>query len=118
MTIYTITIKINKKGPTEEQYHSVLDQLYSKFGILVEDMVYETDKKYNLHLHGIFHKEDKFTIKQIVKDLKVHIFITKIESLSKLTPWLKYLEKQKYKQHSILTLNPYYHRNMFQEDSN
>lgn len=111
--IYTITIKINQKGPTVDQYYDLLDKLYTSYGIFVEDQVFETDKKYNLHIHGIFHSNQKFSIKQIVKNLKVHIFITEVESIEKLKPWLKYLEKQKYKQHSIITLNPFYHQKMF-----
>lgn len=111
--IYSITLKINKKGPTVDEYYDLLEQLYIKFGIIVEEMVFETDSKLNLHIHGIFDVETKFSFKCIAKVLKCHVWITNLDTNEKYFNWTKYLKKQKYKQQSILTLNPFYHSYQF-----
>lgn len=113
MTIYAVTIKLNHKGPTEEEYQELLYKLYNNEALFLKEMVYETDLKNNLHIHGIINYDRKFSYKQLVKKYKCHIFFREISNVMEMDHWMKYMKKQKYKQNSILTLNPFYHQYMF-----
>lgn len=113
MTIYAVTIKINHKGPSEEEYQDLLYKLYNNEGIFIQKMVYEIDSKNNLHIHGIYISDKKFSFKKLVKLYKCHMMFIEIKNIIQMDSWIKYLQKQKYKQNSILELNPYYHKYMF-----
>lgn len=112
---YSITIKINKKGPTSDEYYDLIERLYREDGIFIDSLTFETDKKYNLHVHGIFSSNQKIIYSSLTKKYKVHIYITRLNN-DELRIWEKYIKKQRYKQLSILALNPYYHHYSFIDD--
>lgn len=115
MTIYSITLKLNHNGPTQDEYDDLLNKLFNEFGILVEKLTYEVDSKQNLHIHGIFTKCTKISYRAIARFLKCHVFITDLSDVKDYRKWVNYLKKQKSQEKDNLVLNPYLKQYMFQD---
>lgn len=105
---FAVTIKINQKGPTIEDYHEKLNKLYERFQIIVEDIVYEEDSKGNLHIHGTFTDNRRLYYPAIVKVLKCHFYAIEWKSKG----WTDYMLKtkpNKYQQEALVNENYYKH---------
>lgn len=111
MKNFAITIKINKKGPSADEYYDLLSELYQNDNIFVHPMVFEEDSHKNLHIHGSFTLEDyeKLSFKQLVRKYKCHIYIKQITSEDK---WINYCRKttpNHEQQMNLINENHFYH---------
>jgi len=122
MKTFAITIKINKKGPTEEDYQEICESLLYDEAILVEGLTYEVDSRNNLHLHGWFDLQDgcKVCYKQLIRRYKCHIYIKELLTVDDMAMWLRYLKKtgpNPFQQEQLCIENFYCHYYAFNDDN-